>query len=72
MRTTTLRLAGVAVAGAMVLAACGGGDDASSAASCEVGETDGDLFLYNWSEYIDPELKTAFETEYGVSVTEDN
>ena len=50
MRTTTLRLAGVAVAGAMVLAACGGGDDASSAAACEAGKTDGDLFLYNWSE----------------------
>ena len=72
MRTTTLRLAGAAVAGAMVLAACGGGDDASSAAACEAGKTDGDLFLYNWSEYIDPELKTAFEAEYGVSVTEDN
>ena len=73
MRTTKLRMAGVAVAGAMLLAACGGGgDDASSAAECEVGETDGDLFLYNWSEYIDPELKDAFAAEYGVNVTEDN
>ncbi|MGA0218655.1 MAG: spermidine/putrescine ABC transporter substrate-binding protein, partial [Ilumatobacteraceae bacterium] len=71
MRTTKLKLAGVAVAGAMLLAACGGGDDASSAAACEVGTTDGDLYLYNWSEYIDPDLKTAFEEQYGVAVIED-
>ena len=85
MRTTTKRLAGVAVAGAMVLAACGGGDDAASSAAPQMRlqqrdcsktkcdwSSDGDLYLYNWSEYIDPELKTAFEAEYGVSVTEDN
>ena len=53
------------------LAACGGGDDAASADDCEVGATDGDLALYNWSEYIDPELISAFEAEYGVSVTQD-
>ena len=107
MRKTTLRLAGVAVAGAMVLAACGGdsssedaageepaaeeatseasGEDTSSdegateepttdgtGAACAVDQVDGDLFLYNWSEYIDPELKTAFEEQFGVTVTEDN
>jgi spermidine/putrescine-binding protein len=38
---------------------------------CGVDEVDGDLFLYNWAEYIDPELLTAFEEEYGVSVTQD-
>ena len=63
---------------AVVAAACGGDDSdgdalggGGDAASCEVGETDGDLVLYNWSEYIDPELVTAFEEEYDVSVTED-
>lgn len=45
---------------------------AEEPSGCAVGEVDGDLNLYNWSEYIDPELKTAFEAEYGVSVTEDN
>ena len=57
---------------AVILSACGGDDggDAASAADCEVGETDGDLNFYNWSEYMDPELVTAFEEEYGVSVTE--
>ncbi len=56
---------------AVILSACGGDDgEASSAADCEVGATDGDLNFYNWSEYIDPELITAFEDEYGVSVIE--
>lgn len=46
--------------------------DAGSGDSCEAGQTDGDLAIYNWTEYMDPELKTAFEEEFGVSVTEDN
>ena len=75
------------VAAAMVLGACagdsdGGGDaaadggdtgdgDAVATAECEAGETDGDLVFYNWSDYIDPELITQFEEEFGVSVTSD-
>ncbi|MCB1245700.1 MAG: extracellular solute-binding protein, partial [Acidimicrobiia bacterium] len=56
---------------AVLLAACGGGSgDGASAADCEVGAVDGDLNLYNWSEYMDPDLITAFETEYGVDVVE--
>jgi spermidine/putrescine transport system substrate-binding protein len=49
-----------------------GGDAPEGAAECAPGEVDGDLALYNWSEYIDPELKDAFAEEFGVSVTEDN
>ncbi|MGB7873205.1 MAG: spermidine/putrescine ABC transporter substrate-binding protein [Anaerolineales bacterium] len=30
-----------------------------------------ELYIYNWSEYIDPEVFTAFEEEYGVKVIED-
>lgn len=30
-----------------------------------------ELHIYNWSEYIDPEIFTAFEAEYGVKVVED-
>lgn len=52
----------------MVAAACGG--DSTAAADCEAGVADGDLNFYNWSEYIDPELITAFEEEYGVDVVE--
>lgn len=61
----------------LVAAACGDDDSddeaagGEEAAACEAGETDGDLALYNWSEYIDPELISAFEEEHDVSVTED-
>ncbi|RME50388.1 MAG: spermidine/putrescine ABC transporter substrate-binding protein [Caldilineae bacterium] len=30
-----------------------------------------ELHVYNWSEYIDPEVYTAFEEKYGVKVIED-
>jgi spermidine/putrescine transport system substrate-binding protein len=69
---------------ALVVAACGGespiegggdvaaGDgDGDAGADCGEGDTDGDLNLYNWSEYMDPELLDAFEEEYGVTVSED-
>lgn len=76
MRRTRL-LALLAMAGLLV-AACGDDDDGTAsgggggeAAACEAGQTDGDLALYNWSEYIDPDLISAFEEEHGVSVTED-
>ena len=69
-----LRLIAALLSLTLVAAACGGDDDdeGAGAADCEPGETDGDLNLYNWTEYMDPELQTAFEEQYGVSVTEDN
>lgn len=58
----------VGIAG-LLAAACSGGDgDAASAADCEPGQTDGDLAFYNWAEYIDEELLTAFEAEAGINV----
>jgi spermidine/putrescine-binding protein len=57
----------------LVAAACGGDDSSElidAAADCEPGEVDGDLDLHNWTEYIEPELVTAFEAEYGVNVNE--
>lgn len=75
MRRTTSLISLLMVL-ALVLAACGDddgsegtGDPASSA--CALDETDGDINFYNWSEYIDPELITAFEEEHGVDVVED-
>jgi spermidine/putrescine transport system substrate-binding protein len=63
--------AGAAVV-ALVLTACGGdGGDVAAAGDCELGETDGDLNLYNWADYMDPELLAQFEEEFGVEVTED-
>ncbi|WP_130650792.1 polyamine ABC transporter substrate-binding protein [Egicoccus halophilus] len=49
----------------------GGGDASAAGAECEVDEVDGDLLFYNWSEYMDPDLLTAFGEQYGVSATED-
>ena len=35
-------------------------------------EIDGDLLIYNWSQYMDPALKTGFAEKYGVEVNEVN
>jgi spermidine/putrescine-binding protein len=71
---------------ALVLAACGdpAGDssttvagetpttgDGGSGETCAPETVDGDLNFYNWSEYIDPELISAFEEQYSVDVVED-
>lgn len=73
MSTKMLRLLAAILAFGLLAAACGGDDDESAAGGdCEAGQTDGDLNLYNWAEYIDPELKTQFEAEFGVTVNEDN
>lgn len=44
--------------------------DTGAMASCAVDQTDGDLNLYNWSDYIDPDLVTAFQDKYNVEVIE--
>lgn len=74
MRTTTNtrgRLVAVLAVTALLAAACGGDDAPTAATECQPGQTDGDLLLYNWTDYVDPELVPAFEAEYGVEVVED-
>jgi spermidine/putrescine-binding protein len=81
-----IRWMAVLLAGALALTSCGrevgedtadggattdDGGEAAAAAGCEPGEVDGDLLLYNWSEYMDPDLLSAFSDEYGVTATED-
>jgi len=44
-----------------LLAACGGKDEKLAT----------ELYLYNWSEYIEPQVLADFEQEYGVKVVED-
>jgi spermidine/putrescine-binding protein len=67
-------LIGLLAVMALLAAACNG-DEADVvddvAAECEVGETDGDLALFNWSDYMEPELITKFQDEFGVGVTQD-
>jgi spermidine/putrescine-binding protein len=69
MRTRT-RAAAVAAIIALVAAACGGAEGVRSA-DCLPGQTDGDLLLYNWNDYIDPGIIDDFEAEFGVNVIED-
>ena len=38
---------------------------------CAVGETDGNLAMYNWAEYIDEDQLADFASEYGISYTLD-
>ncbi len=81
------RLIALLMALALVVAACGGDDGGggtgdtstdgteapggAAGAGCALDEVDGDLNFYNWSEYMDPELVTAFEEQYGVDIVED-
>jgi spermidine/putrescine transport system substrate-binding protein len=69
MRTRT-RAAAAALTLALIAAACGG-DAPVQAADCVPGQTDGDLLLYNWNDYIDPGIIEDFENEFGVRVIED-
>jgi spermidine/putrescine-binding protein len=47
---------------AALVAACGRGEEEGLAA---------ELHVYNWSEYIDPQIYEDFEAEFGVHVVED-
>lgn len=73
MNSKHLRMLALVLAMGMVVAACGGGEETADGGdvTCEPGVTDGEtLNFYNWSEYIDPELISAFEAETGVDVVE--
>jgi spermidine/putrescine-binding protein len=80
----TKRLVPVVVAGALGLSACGASESGPSTLgppACVEGQTDGDLALYNWPNYLPTgtdaravgieDLLAAFEAEYGVQVSVD-
>ncbi len=68
--------AALAAASALLLSACGGEstatDGASAPATAAAGEFptsgSGVVNLYNWTDYIDPELLDKFEAETGIEV----
>jgi spermidine/putrescine transport system substrate-binding protein len=69
--------AALAAAGALLLSACGGESTATSetatpaetAAASEFPTSgSGVVNLYNWTDYIDPELLDKFEAETGIEV----
>ncbi len=66
---TWLRILAGLLAFTLIAAACG--DDDAEQASCEVGETDGNLAMYNWAEYIDEEQLAEFASEHGISYSLD-
>lgn len=75
MLSTRFRLAAAAsvfVLGAAA-AACGGGEEGASGpqAECEVGQLDGPLRIFNWSEYIDEEQVIEFATQFGIEYSVD-
>src|SRR5512139_3130283 len=55
----------VAVALLSILVSCGPGTGGGEQ------ELAKELHIYNWSEYIDPEIYADFEKEFGVKVIED-
>lgn len=68
---------------AVLVAACGGATEtpappaetqappAATEAPAGV-EPASEIVLYNWTEYIDPEIYNLFQEEYGISIVEDN
>lgn len=56
---------------AALLAACGTSTPESAAVSCAPGQIDGDLNVYNWSDFMDPQLLVEFGELHGIRVTED-
>jgi spermidine/putrescine transport system substrate-binding protein len=60
-----LMLVGITI---LSLVACGGSENAGDSTSNELAE---ELHIYNWSEYIDPDVYAAFEAETGVRIIED-
>lgn len=71
MRRTFLHLAAgiLALGFACALSGCGSSGNASSDDKDGNGYAD-EIYLYNWSEYMTPEILGQFEKEYGIKVVE--
>jgi len=66
--------AGAAATAAGALAACAkreANEGAAAAVTRELGPIEGELSVYNWSDYIAPDTVANFEREFGVRVTYD-
>jgi len=53
------------------VAACGARDEARPRTPAELGPIEGELHIYNWSDYIADDTVPNFEREFGVRVTYD-
>ena len=73
MTIRRLTLAGLALAGSVLLGACGSsGDDATGTTTVPIatatGKPSGDLTISNWALYIDKQTVPDFEQESGINV----
>jgi spermidine/putrescine transport system substrate-binding protein len=67
--------AGLALGASLLGTGCGVGQEtASKEATTKVvpAKVDGDLLIFNWTEYMDPGLIDGFEAKYGVKVRQSN
>lgn len=69
---TSLMLAACAPATATATEPVAGSGGETSERCGDKSQLADEIFLYTWVEYIDPDIKTQFETECGVKVTETN
>ncbi len=58
-------------AATVLLESCARKRAGPAAGSAELGPLEGELNIYNWSDYIGPEVVPGFEKEFGVKVTYD-
>ncbi len=63
----------------LALTACGGATPAPTEATSQEEPVDSgmlkpaaEIVIYHWSEYIDPEIYSLFEAEFGITIVEDN
>jgi len=56
---------------ALALVACGTATPEVTVEPVEAAEPASEIVIFNWSEYLDPDIYTQFEEETGISVVED-
>jgi spermidine/putrescine transport system substrate-binding protein len=66
-------LLGLLVVMALLLSACGGQDSPAAPETGQPGEIQpaSEIVLYNWTDYMNPEVLELFEAETGIQVIED-
>lgn len=71
MKKRMIGLSVLAAAAAFALGGCGRGGAAQESTSGMKPGEGGELYVYNWGEYIDEDVITQFEKETGISVVYD-
>jgi spermidine/putrescine transport system substrate-binding protein len=75
MRRRDLLRAGAGLAAGALLTGCGVGPQSAPEVTVQevaAPKIDGDLLIFNWTEYMNPKVVKSFEKQYGVQVTTSN